>query len=67
MKNLIEALSIFAKYADLEWPTHCEHDFLYIVGITREQVTDEDHARLEELEFIWDDDEGYFSYHYGSA
>lgn len=67
MNRLIEALKIFANYADLEWPTICEHDILHIVGISREQVTDEDHARLVELDFDWDEDYGYFSYHFGSA
>jgi len=69
MKNLIEALTIFSKYADLEWPTHCEHDVMYIIGITREQVSDEDHAKLEELGFIWSDSEDgcYLSFRFGSA
>ena len=30
MKELIEALEIFAKYADTKYPFHCEHDTLYI-------------------------------------
>lgn len=36
MKKLIAALEIFAKYKDLQFPTHCEHDQLSIVGITEE-------------------------------
>ena len=66
MKRLIEALTIFSNYADLEWPTNCEHDVLYIVGIDRDMVTDEDHARLEQLDFFWSED-AYMSFHYGSA
>ena len=30
MKNLIKALQIFLKYGNPKWPTHCEHDNLYI-------------------------------------
>ena len=68
MKNLIEALQIFLKYKDNRWPTHCEHDVLYIVGITEEEVSDEDRKRLEELQFLWSEsDESWISYHYGSA
>lgn len=36
MKKLIEALTIFAKYADVERPTHCEHDVLMIMQVTRD-------------------------------
>jgi len=72
MKKLIEALTIFAKYQDLEWPTHCEHDVLHIMGITKDEVSLEDQARLEELGFLWSDarsgeDGGWISYHFGSA
>ncbi len=68
MKNLIEALTIFSKYQNLDYPTHCEHDVLYIMGITEEEVSPEDKAKLEELGFLWEeDDEVWFSYLYGSA
>lgn len=68
MHRLIEALTIFADYADLEWPTNCSHDVLAIMGIERGQVSDEDHARLEELDFFWDEEEEcYMSFHFGSA
>ena len=33
MKDLIEALTIFLKYADEYSPTHCEHDELMVPGI----------------------------------
>ena len=68
MKDLIEALTIFSKYTDTRCPTICSHDMLSIAGVDREQVSEEDRKRLEELDFIWDDDdEFYFSYRFGSA
>jgi hypothetical protein len=68
MDGLIEALTIFRKYANLEWPTNCSHDVLGIAGVEREQVSDEDHARLDELGFLWDEHEGhYYSFKYGSC
>ena len=68
MKDLIEALTIFLKYSSREWPTNCSHDMLAIMGIDREMVSDEDHKRLLELDFLWDeDDDYYFSFRFGSA
>lgn len=70
MKDLIEALSIFLKYKDLEYPTHCEHDVLSIMGITKDEVSEEDQKKLVELGFLWskDEDEGcWISFRYGSA
>lgn len=69
MKNLIEALQIFCKYQDLKWPTHCEHDTLMIMGITKDEVSPEDQTRVEELGFFWSEsDEGcWMSFKYGSA
>lgn len=67
MNRLIEALTIFAKYKDLGRPTHCEHDVLYIVGVTMEEVLEEDWGRLEELGFDWDSQNGWHSFRYGSA
>lgn len=68
MKKLIEALTIFARYRDLEWPTHCEHDVLYVVGISYAEVSDEDRARLDELGFVWSICEAcWLSFRYGSA
>jgi len=69
MKKLIEALTIFAKYQDLEWPTHCEHDVLHVVGITKDEVSEEDQKRLDALGFIWsaEDDGSWISFHFGSA
>lgn len=68
MKKLIEALTIFAKYKDVEWPTHCEHDVLWVVGITEDEVSEEDRAKLDELGFFWSEsDESWQSFHFGSA
>ena len=71
MSALIEALQIFLQYKDLEWPTHCEHDVLYIMGVTQEEVSDEHKKRLDELGFEWGSDAGgeecWLSYRHGSA
>ena len=70
MSNLIEALQIFLKYGDPDYPTHCEHDVLTICGIDPSSVSDEDAERLEELGFIVSDEygESYFiSFKFGSA
>lgn len=70
MKKLIEALNIFLKYGDSDFPTHCEHDVLYIVGIEPSVVSEEDIKKLDELGFhISEEHEymGFYSYRYGSA
>lgn len=68
LSELIEGLQIFLKYGDVEWPTHCEHDELWITNVALTALTSEDRARLEELGFIYDeDDESYKSYAFGSA
>ncbi len=67
MKDLIEALTIFLKYTDTRNPTGCEHDVMYIFDVTREQVSDADHARLIELGFEWDAEEVYYSNRFGSG
>lgn len=71
MKDLIEALTILAKYMDAEnkWPTHCEHDVLHVCGVNNEEVTDEDLKRLDELGFFPDEDweGGFMSYRFGSC
>ncbi|MDD5008563.1 MAG: hypothetical protein PHC68_09245 [Syntrophorhabdaceae bacterium] len=73
MKDLIEALQIFLKYKNETYPTHCEHDVMYIMDVTKEEVSEEDRKRLGELGFIYDEDsdegagEGWMSFKYGSA
>jgi len=66
--SLIEALQIAKKYAsdyNMEWPTHCEHDELWLC-IDAEQVSEEDKKRLDELSFF-EDDGGFKSFHFGSC
>lgn len=68
LSDLIEALQIFLKYGDVEWPTHCEHDELWITNVDASALTPEDALRLAELGFDYDeDDECYKSYAFGSA
>lgn len=68
MKDLIEALTIFLKYADKHTPTHCEHDVLWVVGLTRDEVSEPDRLRLDELGFHWSAGDGSWqSFRYGSA
>lgn len=42
METLIQALQILLKYGNPEYPTHCEHDELWIMEIDPEDVSDED-------------------------
>ena len=75
MKELIEALQILLKYKDdVKYPTHCEHDVLYICGYEKVIFSEEDILRLKELGFIMPDKkfdgmegEQIYSYKYGSA
>ena len=69
MKDLIEALTILAKYMDPEerWPTHCEHDVLYVCHVEPEDVSEEDMKRLDELGFFPNDELGFQSYRFGSC
>ena len=66
MSKLIEALQIFLKYGDPVYPTHCEHDILYICGIDADAISEEDKAKLTELGFHFGED-GIYSFKYGSA
>lgn len=66
LTELIEALTIFRKYGDPDYPTHCEHDEMTIVGIEPEDVSDEDKAQLERLGFFVGD-EYFMSFKFGSA
>jgi hypothetical protein len=65
MRDLIEALQIFLKYANKKYPTHCEHDILMIMGIDY-NIDEEDRKKLNELGFYWNDD-CWSSYRFGSA
>lgn len=68
MKKLIESLQIFLKYKDLDYPTACEHDVMYVHGIEKDEVTSEDQALLAELGWQYDDSiDVWYSFKYGSA
>ena len=71
MEDLIKALNIFWVYLDdpnTHSPTHCEHDELWIMGVVRADVSNEDHDLLDVLGFYWDQgDDCYKSFRFGSA
>ncbi len=68
MKDLIEALTIFLKYADEHCPTDCEHDELTIANISYDEVSEEDRDRLSEIDFEWSDENGcWTSFRFGRA
>jgi hypothetical protein len=70
MEELIEALKILLKYSDRgEWPTHCEHDVLYVYdGIDVNHINKDELKRLDELGFSWDKElECFYSYKFGSC
>ena len=70
MKDLIEALTILSKYMseDVFSPTHCEHDTLWIVGVTKDDVSKKDLKRLKELGIFWSNDhDSFISFRFGSA
>lgn len=69
MDDLIEALTIFRKYQNLRNPTCCHHDTMVIMGVTQDEVSQEDQKRLDVLGFFWAEDEGgyWMSFRYGSA
>ena len=50
MNDLIEALTIFAKYTNGEHRISCEHE-LFIVNVKPATVSDEDTKRLKALSF----------------
>ena len=68
MEKLIEALNIFLKYGNPDYPFNCSHDYLF-VNIDPELVSDEDKKRLDALGFFVDGDtgEGFGSFKYGSC
>ena len=67
MDDLIKALQIFRKYGNPEFPTHCEHDVMYL-NIDYHLVSNNDKKKLDELGFFKDEDNDKFmSYQFGSA
>jgi hypothetical protein len=68
MKDLIKALQIFLKYKNNNHPTHCEHDVFIVVGITEDEVSEEDKTELKKLGFRWYSEyDSWVSFRYGSA
>jgi len=72
MEDLIKALQILFKYGNPDYPTHCEHDELWICGINPDDVSEGDIDKLNDLGFIISDEFGednkqFKSYKYGSA
>jgi len=68
MENLIKALQIFLKYGNVDFPTHCEHDVIYVHGYNIDDFSQEDISKLGDLGFLYnEDDEHFFSYRYGSC
>lgn len=67
MEDLIKALKILLKYDNPKWPTHCEHDTLY-VAVDPDLVSEDDKVTLEGLGFIVSEEypEMFLSHRYGS-
>lgn len=71
MEDLIKAFQIFLKYDNPEWPTHCEHDIMFVC-IDPDKVPEEAKEELEKLGFTAakNHDQGgdcFYSFKYGSA
>lgn len=67
LSHLIEALTILKSYGDIDYPTHCEHDTIY-VRVKPDTVAVSDINRLAELGFIADSDgECFLSFRFGSC
>jgi hypothetical protein len=67
MSDLIAALTIFLKYQNDQYPTHCEHD-MFSVTVNPHDVSNEDIDELDKLSFTADfDDEYFFSFRFGSC
>jgi hypothetical protein len=67
MEKLIEALQIMLKYGNSSYPTHCEHDILYVnPAVDVSEFSQEDIQRLEGLHFNIDEENGgFYSFFYG--
>lgn len=67
MKDLLQAIKIFLKYSDVEHPTNCSHDVLWI-DVDETVVSKEDIKTLDKLGFFIDEDNGGFmSFKFGSC
>ena len=68
MEDLIEALQIFYRYSTDKYPTHCEHDVLYVTAVEPDVVSKEDKESLDRLGFFPSDEYNCFmSFRFGSS
>ena len=70
MDKLIEALQIFLKYGNPSWPTHCEHDVMWVCydSEDRDKMSKEDLEKLDRLGFFFSEDvDSFQSFKFGSA
>jgi len=68
MEDLIKALQIFLKYGNPDYPTHCEHECMWICGLSPADVSAGDKFTLDELGFfVCENDDRFKSSRYGSA
>lgn len=67
MQKLIEALLVFQKYTNAEFPTGCEHD-VFRVYVDPDIVSEDDKKYLRLRGFEPDPEcTAFLSYHFGSA
>lgn len=66
MDDLIKALQIFQKYGNPTFPTHCEHDEMFVM-IEPSFVTTGDLLALKKLHFEPTGDNTFSSTFFGSA
>lgn len=69
MKDLIEALTIFAKYqTPTSWPTICVRGVLVVVGVRFDELSEEDANWVRHLGFDWSKEfDNWASFRFGSA
>ena len=71
MNDLITALQILSKYCDKnksKFPTHCEHDVMYVTCVKPEDVSKKDLDALGLLGFFpCKDIPGFRSFRFGSS
>lgn len=68
MNDLIKALTIFMKYKNEAYPTHCEHDILMIMGVGKKEMSQEDTEEVTKLGFHWSSEyDCWASFKFGSA
>lgn len=70
MKDLIAALTILSRYTDTKYPTHCEHDILYVL-VEPNLVPEKERELLAELGFLCGNTDiskdCFYSFRFGSA